>query len=96
LRIQTDCRYELAKYELRDAKVIQQAGKWYIFLCIEKETEQPKLVTSVFAIDLGVWHIAVTTNTANKDSDRYVASISASEGSLGAKRHSTRSRHSNT
>jgi putative transposase len=65
LRIQTDCRHDLTEYDLREAKVIQQAGEWYIFLCIEKETEQPKPATNVLAIDLGVRHIAVTTNTAN-------------------------------
>jgi putative transposase len=67
LRIQTDCRHDLTQYDLREAKVIQQAGEWYIFLCIEKEeeTEQPKPAINVLAIDLGVRHIAVTTNTAN-------------------------------
>ena len=64
LRIQTDCGHDLTEYDLREAKVIQQAGEWYIFLCIEKETE-PKPAKNVLAIDLGVHHIAVTTNTAN-------------------------------
>lgn len=65
LRIQTDLRHDLNQYDLREAKVLQQAGEWYIFLCIEKETEQAKPATNVLAIDLGVRHIAVTTNTAN-------------------------------
>jgi putative transposase len=65
LRIQTDCRHDLTEYDLREAKVIQQAGEWYIFLTIQKETEKPKPATNVLAIDLGVRHIAVTTNTAN-------------------------------
>ena len=65
LRIQTGCGYDLTKYDLREAKVIQQAGQWYIFLCIEKESEEPKPASNILAIDLGVRHIAVTTNTAN-------------------------------
>jgi len=66
LRIQTDCRHDLTEYDLREAKVIQQTGEWYIFLCIEKETEQqPHPTLNILAIDLGVRHIAVTTNTAN-------------------------------
>ena len=68
LRIQTDGRHDLTEYDLREAKVIQQAGEWYIFLCIEKEIEQPQQpqpASNVLAIDLGVRHIAVTTNTAN-------------------------------
>ncbi len=71
LRIQTtDCRHDLTEYNLREAKVIQQAGNWYIFLCIEKEEDeiqqQPsKPATNVLAIDLGVHNIAVTVNTAN-------------------------------
>ena len=65
LRIQTDYRHQLTEYDLREAKVIQQAGQWYIFLCIEKESEEPKPASNILAIDLGVRHIAVTTNTAN-------------------------------
>ena len=65
LRIQTDYRHELTEYDLREAKVIERAGQWYIFLCIEKESEEPKPASNVLAIDLGVRHIAVTTNTAN-------------------------------
>jgi putative transposase len=65
LRIQTDCRHELTEYDLREAKVIQQAGEWYVYICIEKETQEPKPASNVVAIDLGIRHIAVTTNTAN-------------------------------
>ncbi len=65
LRIQTDGRHDLTEYDLREAKVIQKAGEWFIFLCIEKEIEQPQPASNVLAIDLGVRHIAVTTNTAN-------------------------------
>jgi transposase len=50
---------------LREAKVVQREGEWYIYLCIEKENEEPKPASNVLAIDLGVRHIAVTTNTAN-------------------------------
>lgn len=65
LRIQTDWRHDLTEYVLKETKVIQQAGEWYIFLCIEKEDEQPKPASNVLAIDLGVRHIAVTINTRN-------------------------------
>jgi putative transposase len=65
IRIRTDGRHDLTLYDLREAKVVQQRGEWYILLCIEKETEQPKPATNVLAIDLGVHHLAVTTNTTN-------------------------------
>jgi len=57
----------LTQYELREAKVVQQEGEWFVYLCIEKkkETEEPKAASNILAIDLGVRHIAVTTNTAN-------------------------------
>lgn len=71
LKIHTDYRHELTEYDLREAKVNQQAGKWYIFLGIEKETKYPRPATNVLAIDLGVRHIAVTTNTANKRPNLY-------------------------
>ena len=70
VRIQTDCRHDLTECDLREAKVIQQTGEWYIFLCIEKETEETK-PSNVLAIDLGVTHIAVTTNTANTKPNFY-------------------------
>ncbi|MEW6604331.1 MAG: transposase [Thermoproteota archaeon] len=76
LGIQTDCKHDLTEYELREAKVIQQqAGEWYIFLCIEKEAEQSKPATTVLAIDLGVRHIAVTTNTANTRPNFYAQKL---------------------
>jgi putative transposase len=66
LRIQTDGRHELAKYDLREAKVIRQSDKWYVFLCIEKEINPPPIpISNILAIDLGVRHVAVTTSTAN-------------------------------
>ena len=81
LRIQTDCRHDLTEYDLREAKVIQQAGEWYIFLCIEKEIEQPKQPASnVLAIDLGVRHIAVTTNTANSRPNFYGKELRQTRG----------------
>jgi len=71
LRIQTDCRHDLTEYDLRESKVIQKAGEWYVFLCIEKETEQPQPALNVLAIDLGVRNIAVTTNTVNTKPNLY-------------------------
>jgi putative transposase len=67
LRIQTDCRYELIEYNLREAKVMRRKGDWYIYACIEKKEteEEPKAASNVLAIDLGVRHIAVSVNTAN-------------------------------
>lgn len=65
LRIQTDGRHDLTEFDLRESKVIRQSGRWHIFLCVEKNIEQPKPPTNVLAIDLGVRHIAVTANTAN-------------------------------
>lgn len=88
LRIQTDCRHDLTEYNLREAKVIQQqAGDWYIFLCIEKEeetaaaAEQSKPATNVLAIDLGVRHIAVTVNTANTRPNFYGQKLRQIRGS---------------
>ena len=73
LRIQTDCRHDLTEYDLRESKVIQKAGEWYVFLCIEKEAEQPQLppASNVLALDLGVRNIAVTTNTVNTKPNFY-------------------------
>jgi IS605 OrfB family transposase len=65
VRIRADSRHDLTQYQLREAKVIRQRDDWYVFLCIEKESPSPKQPTSILAIDLGVRHIAVTTNTAN-------------------------------
>ncbi|MEW5840835.1 MAG: transposase [Thermoproteota archaeon] len=65
LRIQTDCRYDLTKYSLRESKVVRQYDEWYIYITIEKEKSESQPPTNVLAIDLGVRHIAVTTNTAN-------------------------------
>jgi putative transposase len=65
LRIQTDCRHELIEYDLGEGKVIQREGDWFIFLYIEKERAEPKPARNVLAIDIGVRHIAATTNNAN-------------------------------
>jgi len=66
LRIQADCRYELTEYVLRESKVIKMNSNWYIYITIEKQADrEPQQSTNVLAIDLGVRHIAVTTNTAN-------------------------------
>ncbi len=82
LRIQTtDCRHDLTEYNLREAKVIQQAGNWYILLCIEKEAEQPsRPATNILAIDLGVHNIAVTVNTANTRPNFYGQKLRAIRG----------------
>jgi transposase len=81
LRIQTDyCRYELTEYDLREAKVIQQEGEWFVYLCIEKDTEEPKPASNVLDIDLGVRNIAVTTNTANTRPNFYGQNIKRIRG----------------
>jgi len=70
IRIQTDGRHDLTEYDLREAKVVQQHGEWYILLCIAKE-EVSKPAANILAIDLGVHHIAVTTNTMNRRPNFY-------------------------
>lgn len=71
LRIQSDGRHDLTQYNLSESKVMQQNGKWYIYLTIEKETPELSTTTNVLAIDLGVRHIAVTVNTANTKPNFY-------------------------
>ena len=49
------------------AKVIQNKGQWYVYLCIQKkEYEKSKPVENVLALDRGVRHISVTTNKYSK------------------------------
>jgi IS605 OrfB family transposase len=80
LRIQTDCRHELTEYDLRESKVVQQSTEWYIFITIQRRAEEPKPALNILAVDLGVRHIAVTTNTANTRPNFYGQNLRQSRG----------------